>query len=273
VGAALPLTSLSNLKVGDFLQIINSQVPALQFTASYALQHLMYESAAVDLDNYFASYRPTIPRLNLNGAAVVILPFRFLLSVNSSIVTATPVSPIISGIDLNGSGNTSYPITGAVAGSSGASGISHNYFNYGCGTAQLATAVAAYNANMATASTGKKALNGATIPTLTLPSTYQLGTPIISQDVRITKEFAFKERYKFQIFGEFFNLFNISNLTYSAAPVLTSSTFGQPTGRVGQASTFGSGGPRAIQVGGGSASDQDRRRLSSRWFSYMIHTS
>ena len=39
-----------------------------------------------------------------------------------------------------------------------------------------------------------------------------------------------------------FNAFNVANLT--------SSTFGQPTGRVGQASTFGSGGPRANQVGG-----------------------
>jgi hypothetical protein len=51
------------------------------------------------------------------------------------------------------------------------------------------------------------------------------------------------------IFAEFFNAFNVANLTYSTLPILNSASFGQPTGRVGQASTFGSGGPRAIQVG------------------------
>ena len=50
--------------------------------------------------------------------------------------------------------------------------------------------------------------------------------------------------------GEFFNAFNVANLTYSATPTLNSAAFGQPTGRVGQASIFGSGGPRAVQVGG-----------------------
>jgi hypothetical protein len=97
---------------------------------------------------------------------------------------------------------------------------------------------------------GKKALNGATIQKLTLPSNYDLGTPIFSQDFRVSKELALKERYRFMVFGEFFNAFNIANLTYAATPTINSSAFGQPTGRVGQASTFGSGGPRAIQVGG-----------------------
>jgi len=85
---------------------------------------------------------------------------------------------------------------------------------------------------------------------LSIPSNYDLGTPIFSQDFRITKEFAIRERYRFSAFGEFFNAFNIANLTYNASPTVNSSAFGQPTGRVGQASTFGSGGPRAIQVGG-----------------------
>ncbi len=214
-----------------------------QFTASYALQTLLYEAAAVDLNNYFASYGPTIPRQNLNVAGVGNLPFGFVLSVNSSIVTATPITPTITGIDLNGSGNTSFPLPFAVP------GLSYNCFNFGCGKSQLATAVAYFDANVSTAATGKKALNGATIPTLSLPSDYGLGTPIITQDVRLTKELLFKERYKFLVFGEFFNLFNISNLTYGAN-TLNSVTFGQPTGRVGQASTFGSGGPRAVQVGG-----------------------
>jgi hypothetical protein len=211
-----------------------------QFTASYALQKNEVVSATVNLDNYFAAYGPNLPRQNLNIAGVVNAPWGFKLSVNSSFISATPVNPIISGIDLNGSGNTSFPLFEAV------SGLSYNCFNYGCGKSDLTSAIDSFNSSWF----GKKALNGATIQKLTLPSNYDLGTPIFSQDFRVSKELALKERYRFMVFGEFFNAFNIANLTYAATPTINSSAFGQPTGRVGQASTFGSGGPRAIQVGG-----------------------
>ena len=211
-----------------------------QFTASYALQKLMtVNSASANLDNYFASYGPNIPKQNLHVEGVVDMPWRFKLSVNSSIISPTPVNPIITGIDLNGSGNTSFPLSEAV------SGLTYNCFNYGCGKSDLASAVNTFNSTVA----GTRARNGAIVPKLTLPSQYALGTPIFTQDFRITKEFPIKERFKFSMFGEFFNAFNIANLTYSGTPILNSATFGQPTGRVGQASTFGSGGPRAIQVG------------------------
>src|SRR5579864_3121375 len=211
-----------------------------QFIGSYALQKNSAVTASVNLDNYFAGYGPNLPRQNLNIAGVVNAPWGFKLSVNSSIISSTPVNPIISGIDLNGAGNTSFPLFEAV------SGLSYNCFNYGCGKPELAAGIDAFDSTWA----GKKALNGATIPKLTLPSNYDLGTPIFSQDFRVTKELTVKERYRFLVFGEFFNAFNIANLTYATTPTLNSSAFGQPTGRVGQASTFGSGGPRAIQVGG-----------------------
>ena len=214
-----------------------------QYVVSYAMQKLLAESAAVDLDNYFAGYGPTLARHNLNIAGVVALPLGVRLSFNASTISPTPVTPTISGIDLNGSGNTTYPITEAVA------GLGYNCFEAGCSKAQLAAAVATFNSTVATAATGKKALNGAVIPTLTLPSTYDFGQWIVTQDVRLTKEFSYRERYKLQIFGEFFNIFNISNLTYSSFTLNSPTTFGQPSARVGQASTFGSGGPRAIQVG------------------------
>jgi hypothetical protein len=95
---------------------------------------------------------------------------------------------------------------------------------------------------------GTKALNGATVPTITLPKRYHLGAPVIDQDMRVRKEFAYKERYRLQVFGEFFNVLNIGNLSYGSL-TLNSSSFGVPTARVGQGSTFSSGGPRAIQVG------------------------
>ena len=216
-----------------------------QFVVSYALQkQVTVVSAAANLDNYFASYGPNIPRHNLNIAGTVDIPWGFKLSLNSSIVSATPVNPIITGIDLNGSGQTNFPLSEA------APNLVYNCFNYSCDKSDLTKAVAYFNANVATAATGKKALNGATIPTLSIPSKWDLGAPIYTQDVRMTKEVVFKERFRFSVFGEFFNILNISNLTYNGSPTLNSVAFGQPTGRVGQASTFGSGGPRAIQVGG-----------------------
>jgi len=211
-----------------------------QFTASYALQRLSTViNAGANLDNYFASYGPSIPKQNLHVEGVLDMPWRFKLSVNSSIISATPVNPIITGIDLNGAGNTSFPLSEAVP------GLRYNCFNYGCSKSDLARAVNTFNSNVA----GTRARNGAIVPKLTLPSQYDLGTSIFTQDFRITKELPIKERFKFTMFGEFFNAFNIANLTYSTLPTLNSAAFGQPTGRVGQGSTFGSGGPRAIQVG------------------------
>ena len=209
-----------------------------QFVVSYAFQKNLVEAASVNLNNYMATYGPNLARQNLNIAGSVNLPYGFKLSLNSSIISATPVAPIISGIDLNGAGNTLYPITFAVP------GLQYACFNYSCGQADLAKAVATFNSTVA----GTKALNGATVPTINLPTSYHLGAPLVNQDMRLTKEFAYKERYRALVFGEFFNVLNIGNLTYGNV-TLNSSSFGLPTARVGQGSTFSSGGTRAIQVG------------------------
>jgi hypothetical protein len=217
-----------------------------QFTASYAMQKLLTENATVNLNNYFAGYGPALARHNLNIAGTGDLPWGLKLSLNSSFISRPPVSPTISGIDLNGAGNTTYPLSEADP------QIGYNCFNAGCGKGDLSAAVNYWNANVATAATGKKAMNGVTIPTLALPSNYGLGSPILSQDARLTKEFAFRERYRLSVFGEFFNVLNISNLSgfnYTLDSVKTPQTFafGQPTGRINQ--VFGSGGPRSIQLG------------------------
>jgi hypothetical protein len=209
-----------------------------QFVASYAMQKNLVEAATVNMNNYMATYGTNLSKQNFNLAGVVELPYGVKLSLNSSMISATPANPVISGIDLNGSGNTSYPLSFAV------SGIPYGCFNYSCGNSQLTSAVSTFNSTLA----GTKALNGATVPTLTLPANYHLGAPVIDQDIRVTKELSYKERYKLQVFGEIFNVLNIGNLTYGNV-TLNSSAFGQPTARVGQASTFSSGGPRAMQVG------------------------
>jgi hypothetical protein len=213
-----------------------------QFIASYAMQKLLAENATVNVLNYFAGYGPVLARHNLNVAGTANLWWGVKLSLNSSIISPTPTMPTISGVDLNGSGNTTFPLSEADP------NLSYNCFNAGCGKGDLAAAVAYFNSNWA----GKKAMNGVTIPTLVLPPNYSLGQSTISQDMRLTKEFLYKERYKLAVFGEGFNLFNIANLSgynFALDPVKTPQTFafGQPTSRGNQ--VFGSGGPRAFQFG------------------------
>jgi hypothetical protein len=47
---------------------------------------------------------------------------------------------------------------------------------------------------------------------------------------------------------EVFNIFNVANLGGYSFNLSNTSTFGQPTNRASQ--VFGSGGPRAFQLGG-----------------------
>ena len=84
------------------------------------------------------------------------------------------------------------------------------------------------------------------IPKLALPANYSFGENFFSQDLRVTKFFTYRERYKLSVFGEGFNIFNIANLGGISSTV-NSSGFGIPTSRASQ--VFGSGGPRAFQLG------------------------
>ena len=213
-----------------------------QFTASYALQNLN-NVTVVNLNNYFQGYGPSLPRHNLNVSGMATFRWGFELSVNSSIISRAPVQPVIAGADLSGTlgSGASGPLPGN----------SYRCYNSGCGKEDLQAAVNAWNANYA----GTKSPYGTVLPKVALPPDYQLGHPFFSQDFRVTKSFRYKERYQLKVFGEFFNAFNISNLTgYSftldkaaANPSAQTYSFGQPTQRAAQ--SFLSGGPRAIQVG------------------------
>lgn len=75
---------------------------------SIALQDNRTVSANVTLDKYFAASGPSLARHNLNVAGVVNLTWGFKLSVISSMISTSPVNPIITGIDLNGAGNTTF---------------------------------------------------------------------------------------------------------------------------------------------------------------------
>ncbi len=173
---------------------------------------------------------------------MVKLPLGFELGLISYDASRSPVTAVVPGIDLTGSGaSNGTPIPG----------IPVNGLTRGYGQSDLAQAVQNWNTTYA----GKKDARGVTIPALALPSNYSLNSPINTQDIRLTKHFTYKERYRLSIFGEMFNVFNIANLSgYSfnldsaAAPGRPQTySFGQPTQRTTQ--VFGSGGPRAVQVG------------------------
>ena len=88
-----------------------------------------------------------------------------------------------------------------------------------------------------------------------LPEGTQIGgDSLISQDVRVTKTINFSEKYRLQLIGEVFNLFNIANLVnvndlvlpIEGTPANEITTL-RPTQR--STSVFGTGGPRAFQFG------------------------
>ena len=87
--------------------------------------------------------------------------------------------------------------------------------------------------------------HGRIIPRITLPVSYSFDHGYQSVDLRLSRTFVFRERWRLSLIGEVFNLYNAANLSgYSND--LTSPTFGQPTARFTQ--LFGSGGPRALQL-------------------------
>ena len=126
-----------------------------------------------------------------------------------------------------------------------------NSLTRGSSKDDLTQAVANWNSTYA----GKKDARGNPMPQLVLPGKYRLGDATNTEDIRLSKRFTFKERYKVSVFAEMFNVLNIANLSGfsynldSAAPAGRAQTFsfGQPTQRITQ--VFGSGGPRAVQVG------------------------
>ena len=213
-----------------------------QVTAGYALtnQH-GYAGTIYNLDNWSGSYGPQLSRQSLNVSGVVNLPWGFQVGIISTMATKGPQMAYVTGIDLSGSGVTTTPLPG----------LKFNCLNRGCGQSELSAAVDSWNSTYA----GKKDGRGQTMPALALPPNYNFGRLFNSQDLRLTKQFKIKERYAISVLGEMFNVLNYTNPsgynfnldTRNANPANQTYNFGIPTQRTGQ--TFGSGGPRAVQVG------------------------
>jgi hypothetical protein len=213
-----------------------------QFTASYALQKGNSETVW-DVSNWMAGYGQYLPHHNLNVAGTADLRWGFTVSLTSSIISRTPVTANVPSLMLPGTApsGSNEPLPG----------VAYGCLNAGCGKEDLSKAVDAFNSTYA----GTKNANGGAINPLALPSNFELGDPSFTQDFRVTKVFKFAEHARLSVFGEVFNAFNIANLsgysftldTRNANPAAQTFNFGQPTQRVNQ--TFGSGGPRAFQLG------------------------
>ena len=142
--------------------------------------------------------------------------------------------PTIANADLDGDGTATTPIPG----------VDYNCFNRGCDEEDLAAAVTAFNQQYA----GRPDARGVSVAALTLPSDFEFGDSFSSQDIRVTKTFGLPGESKVAVFVEVFNIFNVANLGGHSFNLSNASTFGQPTNRASQ--VFGSGGPRAFQLGG-----------------------
>jgi hypothetical protein len=205
---------------------------AFQVLASYAYSSNTGTNAGsgLNLNNWLANRGPLPTDFThiLNVAGITRLRGGFELGFNFSYSNAAPFSVVLSNIiDLDGDGTTNDLLPGT----------SVNAFNRSMGRADLERAVSAFN---------QKYANGTSIPRLTLPTQYRFADNFHSLDVRLSRSFVFHEHSTVSVIGEVFNLYNKANLSGYSGDV-TTAAFGQPTTRSTQ--IFGSGGPRAFQLG------------------------
>lgn len=209
-----------------------------QFTASYAYSRLRSFNYTRDIASPFAfpgysgSDRPH--SLTFSGLMDIAWGFKAGLIVTYS--SGAPLSASIPGSnnsDLNGDGSNNDYLPG----------IGFNSLNRDVNAAKLLELVAQYNQSVA----GKAAPRGGQFPTISLPTSFDLGDSFQSHDLRLAKEINIvKERLKLELIGEVFNLFNLSNkLGYSGS---LDAGFGQPTSKANP--ILGIGGPRIFQLGG-----------------------
>jgi len=213
------------------------------FTGSYALQNSKsIQDVTQNLDNYFATYGPDLPRHNLTLSALFDLPAKFQVSILSSYLSRNAVAPVINGFDNTGTNFSSGGYTPLLA------LVGGGYSDF-LSKSDLESMVNDYNTRIAGTLT-PAALTGRSpnqrYPKIALPANYQLGDMFSSQDVRLMKTITLREHTDLRLIAEVFNIFNVSNLTNFNYNLANSATFGQANQRVGQ--TFGSGGPRAMQL-------------------------
>jgi hypothetical protein len=178
----------------------------------------------LNLDDWHQHNAPLITDYThiANVAGVVALPWRFDLGLNFSYSNAPPFSPIVGGIDFNGDGTPGDLLPGTTTGQ----------FNRGLGRADLVRLVDQFNQNFAL----KPDSHGRIISPITLPINYSFDHGYQSLDLRLSRTFAFRERWRLRFIGEVFNLYNVDHRLRND---LTNAAFVQPNARFTH--LFGSG--------------------------------
>jgi hypothetical protein len=209
-----------------------------QFMLSYALQNSHGMNSITNMDNWFENWGPAGGRHSINFSGIVALPWKMQASFISSIGTRGPYRPQVGSVDLDGDGLDTSFLPG------------WNVPDRKPTREKLEAAVKAWNDAYPDLPNGQRprTSRGQTIPRLVLPATYSFGENFFSQDMRVTKTLVFREKYLLNVFVEGFNIFNIANLGGISSSLNNPAAFGVPTSRAGQ--VFGSGGPRAFQLGG-----------------------
>ncbi len=216
-----------------------------QFLGSYALGSFKGSNGPAGFgviasgfnnENWFENYGP-LPsdlRHTLNLSGFVDLPSRFQISFSVSAYSRPPFLAYVSGMDFNGDGTVNDLLPGTTV----------NQFNRGLGKEDLVRLLQSYNQTFA----GKRTVGGQLAPALTLPTSYSFNDNFFTQDLRLSRTFIIgDERTRLMLFGEVFNLLNTANLVQYSGNLNDPASFGQPTARFNQ--VFGSGGPRAFQLG------------------------
>ena len=186
-------------------------------------------------DNWSENYGPlpTDFRHVLNVGGRVTAPWRLDISFNLAAYSRPPFAAYIGNVDFNGDGTLNDLLPGTAV----------NQFNRGLSRDDLARLVTAYNDTYA----GKITAGGQKAPFVTLPSTYAFFDNFVALDLRVARDLRCGRSMRLSAFVDIFNVLDTKNLTGFNGNLAASTSFGQPTGRVGQA--FGSGGPRAAQLG------------------------
>jgi hypothetical protein len=169
----------------------------------------------------------------LSVSGIVRLPWDVHLATSVTAYSRPPFSAYVANMDFNGDGTVNDLLPGTTI----------NAFNRSMNETDLRRLVDAYNATYANHLTA----GGQMAPSITLPPHFSLDDNFFTQDVRLSRAFAFgPRRTGVTLLLDVFNVYNTANLVQFNGN-LASPTFGQPGGRFTQ--LFGSGGPRAAQIG------------------------
>jgi hypothetical protein len=220
---------------GLMLRLEKRWLRGVQFRGSYALSSHDGFNGVINNDAWFESYGPrdTDRRHVFTFSGIVDLPWGLRLSGVSKILSGPPFRAQIFCLDLNGDGTINDLLPGA----------SWNELNRSLDRDELRALADQFNTNFA----GQRTPTGQLIAPVTLPSSFDFGDTVFSQDFRLARIIKLSERYELNVFGEVFNLFNVANLDGYGVNLASPSGFGQPNRRATQ--VFGSGGPRAFQLG------------------------